>query len=215
MRWGEEGGSVQGMHPRLPTPVALSIALATLACDPPQAKTHGPPAVLADGDSVEVVEIVKGDEVEVSKVGDTTHALARVRMLGVQAFSAVISDPELEKEGKAAEMFLAGYKKKPLKLVLGTPPKDAHGRYLGSLYNGAVDVNRQMVQDGLATVYTEFGFAQETEYLTAETEARNGKRGVWANPKTMGLMQGLRKQWTALRRGRGELPPADALLPTP
>ena len=205
------------MHPRLPIRVALALALAltlpALACDPPQAKSHGPAAQLSEGDMVEVTEVVKGDEVEVHKVGDASGAVARVRMLGVQAFSAVIANPELEKEGKAAEMFLAGYKKKPLKLVLGALPKDPHGRYLGYLYSGDADLNRQMVQDGLATVYTEFGFAHEADYLKTEIEARDGKRGVWANPKTTGLMVGLRKQWTTLRRGRGEQPPADALLP--
>src|SRR5262245_42419752 len=65
---------------------ATALLLIATACSPK------PPAELATGDEVEVREVLKGDEVVVDKKGGA----AKIRILGIQAFEAVIDDAALK-----------------------------------------------------------------------------------------------------------------------
>ncbi len=53
-----------------------------------------------------------------------------------------------------------------------------YGRTLGTLYRGAININRSLVEKGLA--YNEGG-----RYEEEEQEARDAKRGVHANPNSV------------------------------
>lgn len=163
---------------------------------------------LSSGDTVEIDEVIKGDEVVVKRDGG--HF--RVRMLGVQAQDAVIADPFLEKAAKAATDYLTDLKGKPVQVFFEATVKDSHGRYLAYLQANDTDLNRQMVQNGVAVVYTEYGFGREKAYLDAEAVARQQRQGIWDADKTQTLVAGLRKQWREARQGRGDKPPTDPLL---
>lgn len=65
-------------------------------------------------------------------------------------------------------------------LTLDDPERDRHGRLLAYLYlpDGRM-LNRVLLEQGLAVVYRRFSFRMKEDFLTAETEARKNKQGLW------------------------------------
>jgi endonuclease YncB( thermonuclease family) len=190
------------------TALALCFCLSVGACT----KDDGKPAVLAPNDIVRVVHIVKGDEVEVEKDGK----LARVRLLGVHAFSSVMTDAQLSAlaaGGVAALTELIG--QKPVRLSFDKTVQDPSGRYLAYLDKDGADVGHGLVAQGWAVVYTEFPFAREQDYLAAETPARVSGRNLWGLRPAADLVRGLRRQWLEARIAHGAAPLTDALLIAP
>lgn len=55
---------------------------------------------------------------------------------------------------------------------------DRYGRTLARVYCDGVDANLKMVERGLAWAYRRY--AKDPNILAAEREARNDKRGLWA-----------------------------------
>lgn len=154
------------------------------------------PLDLKTGDAVDVNAVIKGDELEVSRNGRA----ARVRMLGIHAFSAVVDDPELKAlELKARDWLVNHAQKKRVRIVLGDVPQDKFERYLGYVEESGTDINRQLVEEGRAVVYTEYPFGREAAYLASEKRARASKSGIWATQSAVKLVRGLRKQWNESR----------------
>ena len=58
--------------------------------------------------------------------------------------------------------------------------KDTYGRTLGKVTQNGVDVNLQMVKEGLAWYYRKY--SKSAELSRAEAEAKAGKKGLWADP---------------------------------
>ena len=58
--------------------------------------------------------------------------------------------------------------------------KDKYGRVLGTVFVGGKDINLQMVRDGYAHHYKRFD--NSPAYAAAEIEARQNRRGLWADP---------------------------------
>lgn len=58
--------------------------------------------------------------------------------------------------------------------------KDRYGRTLGELYIGNININKQMVAEGMAWVYREY--LTDQEYLIAESGAKAQKLGLWSEP---------------------------------
>jgi endonuclease YncB( thermonuclease family) len=56
---------------------------------------------------------------------------------------------------------------------------DQHGRLLGTLWIEDRNINREMVADGLAWVFG--GFSPDPDLVDAESAARRGRRGLWAD----------------------------------
>jgi endonuclease YncB( thermonuclease family) len=167
------------------------------------------PVELSSGDEVEVESVVKGDEIVVNKNGGE----ARVRLLGVHAFSDVIDNPDLRQMHEESVAYLketvVGRK---VTVIFGRPVKDVHGRYLAYVSAEGKDINRAMLEAGSVCVYTEFAFDREPGYLKAESEARAERKGLWATDASLELITALRKQWSGFRSDRGEPAPHDELL---
>ncbi len=177
----------------------IAVAVALAACT--QADT---PLTLESGATAEVEDVVKGDEIAVESDGKS----ARVRMLGVHAFAAVIDDPKIkELETKAKDWLNDEVAGKSVRVVLGAVPQDSHGRYLGYVEIAGNDINRSLIEQGRAVVYTEYPFEREAAYLTAEGTARRKKAGVWATESAAKLVKGLRKQWRDSRKDPGFIDP--------
>lgn len=157
-----------------------------------------------------MVNIVKGDELTVAAgKGD-----ARVRMLGIQAFSAVVTNPQvqaLSAGSVAALKDLIGTAS--VKLIFDTPVQDSSGRYLAYVYKDDLDLNRRMLEEGWAVVYTEYPFGREADYLVIETKARLARRNLWGLEPAAEIITGLRKQWAEARRASQRTATADPLLP--
>jgi endonuclease YncB( thermonuclease family) len=59
---------------------------------------------------------------------------------------------------------------------------DRYGRLVGQVYVGDIDVNRKMVQEGMAWVYRQY--LNDESLLEIEKEARENTRGLWSLPST-------------------------------
>lgn len=58
--------------------------------------------------------------------------------------------------------------------------RDRYGRVLGTVYVSGVNVNAEMVRQGMAWVYRQY--ATDRSLFALEDEARTGRRGLWADP---------------------------------
>jgi endonuclease YncB( thermonuclease family) len=58
---------------------------------------------------------------------------------------------------------------------------DQYRRMLGTIYDGKLDVNAEQVRLGMAWVYRHY--TSDPALLALEREARQAKRGLWANPR--------------------------------
>ena len=72
---------------------------------------------------------------------------------------------------------------------------DRYGRIVGRVYVGEIDVNRELVAEGLAWVYRKY--SNDAELLRLEAEAKQKGLGLWADPNPIPPWE-----W---RRGRREL----------
>ena len=63
----------------------------------------------------------------------------------------------------------------------GFDERDRYGRVLARLGVGGLDVNHQMVTDGLAWHFTRY--SDDADLEAAESEARAAKRGLWRDPE--------------------------------
>lgn len=157
------------------------------------------PAVLKAGDVVTVVEVKKGDELEVDKDGKR----ARVRILGVHAFSEVMTDAQVSALSAGSVSALGALVKgQPLTLSFDVTPQDDSGRYLAYVEAAGADVGQKLVEDGWAVVYTEYPFAREAAYLEVEKKARGAARNIWGLKPAADLVVGLRKQWGEARASK-------------
>jgi endonuclease YncB( thermonuclease family) len=71
--------------------------------------------------------------------------------------------------------------------------RDRYGRSVSRCQTGATDINFEMVKRGWALAYVQYG----TDYVAAETEARQAKRGLWAG--TFNDPADFRKQQRAIQ----------------
>lgn len=183
---------------------SLVASVVALSC-----KTSTPLDGRIDGKPLPVVEIVKGDELVIEHDGRKET----VRLLGVHAFAAgadAKTDALAAASTKALGAQLLG---KEVTLTTGEPRKDSYGRHLAYVQQAGADVNRRMLEEGSAVVYTEFAFEREADYLSAEKAARQARRGLWADAAASSLVVGLRKQWAEARaKFVDRAPAADELL---
>jgi endonuclease YncB( thermonuclease family) len=166
-------------------------------------------AVIHDGDVVEVVMILNGDEIMVEKDGKR----ARVRMLGIHSFDPVVNERQITAFGHASVNFLnSQILNEQVKLVFGAPIKDQRGRYLAYVHKGGTDINYLMVEEGIAMVYTEYQTDREAIYLSIELQAVRRGRGIWGGNKSAARIHALRHEWANARLNRTGHPPPDYLL---
>lgn len=150
-------------------------------------------APVQTGDLLSLSQAQDGDTV---LLVNTLGQGVTVRIIGIKSFDATAAhDPTTPyaKEAVAAlERALAG---KPVRLMLGTPPRDAHGRTLATLFVDDVDVGLELVRAGRVIVYTPFPFPMIGEYLRAQAEAEAARRGLWAEQIVADRARALIAQW--------------------
>jgi endonuclease YncB( thermonuclease family) len=167
-------------------------------------------AEVIDGGRAKVALILNGDEIVIE---DAEKRRARLRMLGIHAFDPVVNEREITAFGEAALRFLEQWVlNKEVTIFFDKVPKDSRGRYLGYVHLDDVDINRRMVEEGVAMVYTEFATAREQAYLITEQGARRAGRGLWGGKKARARIAGLRAGWQSARTARDGSPPIDPLL---
>jgi endonuclease YncB( thermonuclease family) len=129
--------------------------------------------------SARVVGITDGDTI---RVLTNDNQLLRVRLRNVD------SPEKGQAFGQASKQNLSRY-------IFGRDVElhvfdiDRYGRALAVVILDGVDINLQQVRDGMAWVYTKYmGESSpdtQARYLSAEAEAKQSRRGFWADPDSV------------------------------
>jgi micrococcal nuclease len=133
------------------------------------------PAPKPEGDWRTVVRVVDGDTL-------LLDGNERVRLIGVDTPESVDPRRPVEHFGKEASAFLRRMAEgKRVRLAFDQERKDRYGRTLayvhledGSLLNG------EIIRQGYGHAYTRFPFRYAEEFRAYEREAREQRRGLWA-----------------------------------
>ncbi len=138
--------------------------------------------------SVALADELRGTCVRVLD-GDTIEVIEQPTIAPVKVRLAQIDAPEKAQDyGVVSKVNLADMVLNK-EVVVEFDKKDRYGRVLGQVYleelesDGEVhryDVNLAQVASGMAWVYKDYPY--QLHYLAAETEARNGKKGLWKDP---------------------------------
>ena len=127
--------------------------------------------ILADELRGKVVSIADGDTITVLDADKKQH---KVRLTGIDA-------PEKKQAFGAKSKARLGELVAGKDVVVEWKDKDTYGRTLGKVRQGSLDVNLQMVKDGLAWHYKKYSKSAEL----SGAEAKAGKKGLWADPSPM------------------------------
>lgn len=127
--------------------------------------------------------------------GDTlkVDGIGTVRLIGVDVPETAASqrDQYLRRQGvpspiqrqtakKALHFVIGEAKGKTVRLRFDGDRQDRHGRTLAYvILPDGRNLNRLLIEEGLAAVYRRFDFQLKKEFLSAEKEARQEGRGMW------------------------------------
>lgn len=132
----------------------------------------------------EVVSHVDGDTVRVriNNPPETLGAVETIRMLGVDTPETVHPSRPVEIFGIEASNFTkARLLGKNVLLAFDWDLRDRYGRILCYIYTeDGVCHNAALIREGYAHAYTRFTFQFMEEFRELEREAREQKRGLWA-----------------------------------
>jgi len=117
------------------------------------------------------VKIVDGDTFDLLVNGNTTY---RIRLLDIDCPERGQDFYKVSKE--ALGNYLGG-----LTIKVIYTKKDRHQRILGTVYNGPVNVNMIMVQEGYAWHFKKY--SKDQRFGEVEQSARKAKRGLWSTPQ--------------------------------
>ena len=126
--------------------------------------------ILADELRGKVVSIADGDTITVLDANKKQH---KVRLTGIDA-------PEKKQAFGAKSKARLGELVAGKDVVVEWKENDTYGRTLGKVRQGPLDVNLQMIKDGMAWHYRRY--SKSAELSMAEAEAKAGKKGLWADP---------------------------------
>jgi len=140
---------------RLQIPIILLTATTTLLAD----ELRGKVVSIADGDTITVL--------------DTDKKQHKVRLNGIDA-------PEKKQAYGAKSKARLGELVAGKDVVVEWKEKDTYGRTLGKVTQSGLDVNLQMVNEGLAWHYRKY--SKSIELARTEAEAKAAKKGLWADP---------------------------------
>lgn len=131
----------------------------------------------------EVTRVVDGDTLDLETIG-------RVRLIGVDTPETVHPKKPVEYFGKEASKFLKDLvdgRKVKIEYDQANAVKnnlDKYERTLGYIYlEDGTFVNAAIIEKGYGHAYTSFPFKHLDRFRSLEKEARETKRGLWADAK--------------------------------
>ncbi len=132
-------------------------------------------------ETYQVVAVVDGDTIKVDYHGKTTS----VRLIGVNTPETVDPRKDVECFGEEASQFLRSLlegKAVRLEPDISQSDRDKYDRLLRYIYLDGEDVSLTIIQNGYGYEYTyNVPYQKQVRYRAAQTEAENGKRGLWAD----------------------------------
>jgi endonuclease YncB( thermonuclease family) len=141
------------------TRAALTLLIvAALGADPPPYVLEGKVVRIADGDTLTILE--------------GPNAQHRIRLFGIDAPAKGQAFGTKAQRALADKVFSKTIRVEVVQI-------DRYGREVGRIYLGDRFINAEMVRDGFAWRYPQFDLAREFSRL--ETDAREHKRGLWAD----------------------------------
>lgn len=153
---------------------------------------------LENGDVVRLEKIIDGDTVTVSKENSPP---ATIRILGIRAFDAKVEKDAASVFGReAVEELSRLMTNRPVRILLNTPPKDAQGRFLATLYVNDRDLGLELVKRGLVLVYSVYPFPSMPIYLQEQELAKAKRRGLWADREVKSRAVNLIRSWQEQQR---------------
>jgi hypothetical protein len=123
--------------------------------------------------SGKVVKIVDGDTFDLLINGKTT---CRIRLKDIDSPEKGQDYYTVCKQALADYIFNQ-------QVSVSFEKRDRNQRIIGTVYNGQVNVNLIMVQEGYAWHYKKY--SSDILFSKAEEQAKNVKRGLWQQPKPM------------------------------
>ncbi len=109
----------------------------------------------------------------------------RVRMIGVDTPESVHPSKPVQYYGKEASAFTKHLTEgKRVRLEQEWQPKDNYGRRLAYVFlEDGTFVNAEIIKQGFGFAYTKFPFKYLEDFRAYERQAREQKRGLWADEK--------------------------------
>jgi micrococcal nuclease len=149
-------------------------------------------AAVQNGDLVSFKQVLDADTVLLANgEGDPVT----VRVIGIKSFDLAKHDSTGDIARRANDAMKRALEGKPIRIMLGTPPKDKSGRTLATLFVDDQDVGEQLIREGLVLVYTPFPFPTMTEYLHEQAKARGERKGLWGDPIAVERADALLAEW--------------------
>ena len=133
---------------------------------------------LAQADTLvgEVVGLADGDTVTVLDAQKTQH---KIRLAGIDAPEKGMPWGQKSKEALSDRVYRRT-------VTVEWHKQDRYGRLIGKILVDGQDANLAQVADGMAWHYKEYAQEQTADdrarYAQAELDARNARRGLWAEP---------------------------------
>lgn len=154
-------------------PIALGAAIILIALGFSNFST--PSVTPNEEKNVLVTRVVDGDTIEI-------EGGKRIRYLGIDTPETVDPNRSVQCFGREASAenkeFVEG---KYVRLEKDITDKDKYGRLLRYVYVDDKFVNLELVEGGFAVIYTlPPDVAYQEEFLAAQKEAREAKRGLWS-----------------------------------
>lgn len=133
-----------------------------------------------------VVRVVDGDTLQVAPSPAPGSAEGdRVRLIGVDTPETVHPNRPVERFGREAAAFTRRLcEGRRVRLEFDPAAgQDRYGRVLAYVYlEDGTFVNAEILRQGYGHAYTRFPFAYLEEFRALEREARENRRGLWAEP---------------------------------
>jgi len=128
-----------------------------------------------EGDWRTVVRVVDGDTLLLD--GDE-----RVRLIGIDTPESVDARRPIEYLGKEAAAFTRRLAEgKRVRLAYDQERSDRYGRTLAYVFlEDGTFLNAEIIRQGYAHAYTRFPFQYSDQFRAYEREAREQRRGLWA-----------------------------------
>lgn len=160
--------------------IPIIVFLSSLHCA--QIVWSAPPALTG-----KVVRIYDGDTIKVENVG-------KVRLIGIDTpefessdrdqyyLRQGISEPTLRRIASESRKYLSRYiVGEVVVLTTDRETHDRYGRLLAYVHlpDGRI-LNRTLLEEGLAVVYRRFDFRLKSDFIKAETSAKQVGRGLWS-----------------------------------
>lgn len=150
-------------------------------------------ATVNTGDLVKLVSVTDADSIVVRNAGGED---VPVRLVGIKALEGAPGKDALLAHAAIGKSALErALEDKPVRVLLGNPPKDKHGRTLATLYVDDEDVGLRLVRDGNVLVYTAYPFADMQRYRDAEAKAKSERKGLWADDAAAARADALHALW--------------------